>query len=66
MALDSELDTLVLNPATMTEPLAAREAEWRELFGLELPTFIDARAAVAAAGQPGPRERDVSDHGAGG
>jgi phosphohistidine swiveling domain-containing protein len=43
MALDSELDTLVLNPATMTERLAAREAEWRQLFGIKLPTFIDAR-----------------------
>lgn len=43
MALDAELDTLVLNPASLLEPLAAREAEWRKLFDIKLPTFIDSR-----------------------
>jgi phosphohistidine swiveling domain-containing protein len=43
MALDSELDTLALNPASLTLRFAEREVEWRKLFDLKLPTFIDAR-----------------------
>lgn len=46
MALDSELDTLVLDPASLRERLTAREAQWRQLFGIKLPTFVDARKPV--------------------
>lgn len=46
MALDEELDTLCLDPASLTQVLAEREVAWRGLFGLDLPTFIDARRPV--------------------
>ena len=40
MALDEELDTLVLDPAQLTATLADREAQWRALFGLDIPLFV--------------------------
>ena len=44
MALDSELDRLVLQPDLVAGTLAQREADWKEYAGLELPLFLDARA----------------------
>lgn len=46
MATDDELDVLIAEPAALHERLAQREKEWRELFGLDLPTFIDARRGL--------------------
>ncbi len=43
MALDSELDRLVLEPALVVDAIAQRERDWREYAGLELPLFLDAR-----------------------
>ena len=43
MALDEELDLLVIDPALVTEAIREREIEWREYADLELPLFIDAR-----------------------
>jgi phosphohistidine swiveling domain-containing protein len=47
MALDEELDVLALEPASVTPALLRREKQWRDLFGLDLPTFVD-------GGQPLP------------
>ena len=43
MAVDDELDALASAPESMTRTLADRHRQWRELFGLELPTFLDTR-----------------------
>lgn len=40
MALDHELDALVLAPATLSEPLAERHRRWLDLFGLDVPLFV--------------------------
>lgn len=40
MALDEELETLVFDPASLTETLAARETQWHELLDLKEPTFV--------------------------
>ncbi len=42
MALESELDILVSDPASLRSVLAQREKEWQSLFGLDLPTFVEA------------------------
>jgi len=41
MALDAELETLVFDPASLTETLAARERQWQELLEVQEPTFIE-------------------------
>jgi pyruvate,water dikinase len=41
LAVDDELDALVLEPGYLKDRLAEREAAWRRLFGLDLPLFID-------------------------
>ncbi len=46
MVLDAELDTLVLDPASITGLLAEREAAWRELADIRVPTFIDSRVPM--------------------
>lgn len=38
--LDGELESFIADPARYTDELAAREAEWRELFDLEPPFII--------------------------
>ncbi|MCZ4549660.1 PEP-utilizing enzyme [Gordonia rubripertincta] len=43
MAVDDELDALASAPESMRVTLAERHKEWEGLFGLELPTFLDAR-----------------------
>ena len=48
MALESELDTLALTPAVLTETLAAREKEWKTLADLRVPTFLDSRQPMPA------------------
>lgn len=40
MALDDELDTLVLAPQTLAERLAERHRQWLDLFGLDVPLFV--------------------------
>jgi pyruvate,water dikinase len=40
MALETELDTLVLNPTSLVPTLLERREQWRELSDLELPLFI--------------------------
>jgi rifampicin phosphotransferase len=42
MALDSELDRLVADPASMTSILDQRERQWRELAPLQEPTYVQA------------------------
>ncbi len=51
MALDGELDRLVLDPELVTGAIRQREADWREYEGLELPLFLDARVPRTPVGQ---------------
>jgi pyruvate,water dikinase len=46
MALDEELDLIVLEPGALTERLAGREAEWRDLGNVVLPLFLQAGAPM--------------------
>jgi pyruvate,water dikinase len=46
MALEPELDVLVMNPASLRETLAERERQWLGLFGLELPMFVEAGGPI--------------------
>ena len=46
MALDDELDTLVLAPDSLRERLAGRYAQWRELFDLDVPLFVSGTEPV--------------------
>jgi phosphohistidine swiveling domain-containing protein len=43
MALDGELDRLVLQPDLVTAVIAQREADWKEYAELDVPLFLDAR-----------------------
>jgi pyruvate,water dikinase len=43
MALDGELDRLVLQPDLVNGAIAQRELDWKEYAGLEVPLFLDAR-----------------------
>ena len=43
MALDGELDRLVLQPDLVTDAIAQRELDWKEYAGLDVPLFLDAR-----------------------
>ncbi|MEY3566679.1 MAG: Chondramide synthase cmdD [Actinomycetota bacterium] len=54
--LDEELDAYVADPASFSEILEQRHAEWRELFDLE-PPFIIANATVEPLGR-WPRKND--------
>jgi phosphohistidine swiveling domain-containing protein len=45
MALESELDLLATHAAALRDTLRDRERRWRELFDIEVPTFV-------VAGQP--------------
>jgi len=44
MALDGELDRLVLQPDLVVVAIKQREKDWRAYFDLEVPLFLDARA----------------------
>jgi rifampicin phosphotransferase len=46
MATDEELDVLIADPGALRDALSKREADWKGLFGLELPTFVDGRKGV--------------------
>ncbi len=43
MALDEELDLLVLDPQLVTAVIRQRERDWKEYATVELPLFLDAR-----------------------
>jgi len=43
MALDNELDRLVLQPDLVTDEIKQREQDWKAYFDLEVPLFLDAR-----------------------
>jgi rifampicin phosphotransferase len=51
MALEDELSILVGEPSSLRDTLATREKEWQQLFGLELPMFIDANQPMIALDQ---------------
>lgn len=44
MALDGELDRLVLQPELVVHAIKQRERDWKAYFDLEVPLFLDARA----------------------
>ena len=58
MATDEELDILIADPGALRDRLVERERAWRDLFGLELPTFIDGRQGVVPLAQV-PRRTEV-------
>lgn len=58
MATDEELDILIADPAALRDRLALREKQWRDLFGLELPTFVDAREGLRPLSEV-PRRGEV-------
>ena len=58
MATDEELDILISDPGALKERLAGREKAWRELFGLELPVFVDGRKGVLPLSEI-PRRTEV-------
>jgi len=41
LALDEELDGLMIDPTYLKDRLKEREVEWKRLFGLDVPMFID-------------------------
>jgi pyruvate,water dikinase len=43
MALDGELDRLVLQPDLVTAAIAQREADWKQYADLDIPLFLDSR-----------------------
>ena len=59
MALNEELEMLVYGPSRMTEKLAARENEWRALFDVEIPLFLEAGKPMKKLSEL-PRKTDVS------
>jgi pyruvate,water dikinase len=60
MALESELDRLVADPASMTSILAERERQWRELAPLQEPTYVQAGQPLVPLSQlPLRREAEV-------
>ncbi len=46
LALDEELDSLQIDPSCLKGRLAEREVEWKKLFGLDIPMFIDSTQPV--------------------
>ncbi len=58
MALDEELDLLVLEPGALTEHLAARELEWKDLGNVVLPLFLQAGAPMTPLAEL-PRKSDA-------
>ncbi len=44
MALDGELDRLVLEPELVVDAIKQREVDWKAYEGLDVPLFLDARA----------------------
>jgi pyruvate,water dikinase len=58
MALDEELDLLVLEPGALTERLAARELEWKDLGNVVLPLFLQAGAPMTPLAEL-PRKSDA-------
>lgn len=59
MATDEELDILIADPATLKERLTQREQAWKELFELQLPTFIDSTKGVTPLNEL-PRKAEVT------
>ena len=51
MAVTEELAILVIDGAALGDTLSRRESEWRELFDLQEPTFIDARQPLVPASE---------------
>ncbi len=51
MALNSELDVLTTHASAMRDILREREAKWKELFDVELPTFVVATEGVTPVNQ---------------
>jgi phosphohistidine swiveling domain-containing protein len=48
MALDAELDAVSRDDGVYRETLKAREADWKGLFGLDIPTFLDGSKPLPA------------------
>ena len=60
IALESELDRLVADPASMSPILDQRERQWRELARLQEPTYVQAgRPLVSLSQLPDRHEAEV-------
>ena len=59
MATDDELDVLIADPPALRDVLAQREKDWQSLFGLQLPTWVDARSPLAPLSEV-PRRAEVA------
>ncbi len=59
MALDQELDKLVYDPSKLTEVLMEREREWKALFDVEIPLFLEAGKPLIPLSQL-PRKSEVT------
>ena len=53
LALDEELDGLMVDPGYLKERLIAREVEWKKLFGLDVPMFLDTTKPIPPASSLG-------------
>jgi rifampicin phosphotransferase len=53
LALDEELDGLMIDPFYLKDTLAAREVEWKKLFGLDVPMFLDTTKPIPPASSLG-------------
>ena len=49
LAVDDELDGLMIDPTYLKDRLVEREAEWKKLFGLDVPMFIDTTKPIPPA-----------------
>lgn len=59
MALDGELDRLVLQPDLIVDDLKQREQDWKAYFDLEVPLFLDAHSPRVPVSQV-PRKAAAS------
>jgi phosphohistidine swiveling domain-containing protein len=59
MALDGELDRLVLQPDLVTDAIVQRELDWKEYANLDLPLFLDARSPRVPVAELARRSTDA-------
>jgi phosphohistidine swiveling domain-containing protein len=61
MALDRELEILVMDPSSLRATLVEREERWDELSSVELPVFVDSSVPMIPLAEL-PRQRESQVH----